>query len=308
MERIPFPVVDGDFVTVYRPKGDRYIGNDTLYFKQDTYYDNWTVNDFSIINDGGDWHIVGITHPDPPDFVDEYNYGENVHDAEHMLFHAVARGSTMADILCDDIFKERPKILYPKDRPDEIPECHAPHILSDGKGGFDIFYGPQYMRVANTKDFVSFKRRVLFEDAKNARDPFIFEDGGVYYFIYAVANRIDYRTTRDFLTFSDPKTLQINPWSNEAGRNASSESPYVFKRNGFYYLTWAMWDARAGCYDHRTFLYGARTFEGLSNTAPLTMLPAHAGEIYSDESGDYLLSVFYPENGINIARLKWENE
>ena len=38
------------------------------------------------------------------------------------------------------------------------------------------------------------------------------------------------------------------------------------------------------------------------------MLPAHAGEIYSDESGDYLLSVFYPENGINAARLVWEND
>lgn len=308
MEHIPFPVADGDFVTVYRPTGDTYVGDDSVYFKSNTYYDDWTVNDFSVINDNGQWHIVGITHPTPPDFVDEYNYGANVHDAEHMLFHATASGSTMADVLSDGIFEERPKILYPKDRRDEIPECHAPRIMSDGKGGFDIFYGPKYMRVANTKDFCSFERRVLFEDEKNARDPFVFYEDGLYWFIYAVANRIDYRTTRDLKTFSAPKTLQINPFANEAGRKASSESPFVFKRNGFYYLMWAIWDARAGSYDHRTFLFGSRTFEGLGCTAPLTMLPAHAGEYYSDISGDYLLSAFYPKNGISIVKLKWVNE
>ncbi len=55
-------------------------------------------------------------------------------------------------------------------------------------------------------------------------------------------------------------------------------------------------------------IYGARTIEGLARTALLAMLPAHAGEIYSNDSGDYLLSVFHPENGVSIARLKWEND
>ena len=91
--------------------------------------------------------------------------------------------------------------------------------------------------------------------------------------------------------------LQVNPFLRDNGTGAASESPFLFKRKGFYYLMWAIWDTRCGCYDHRTFLFGARTLEGLARTAPLTMLPAHAGEIYSDESGDYLLSVFYPENG-----------
>lgn len=119
---------------------------------------------------------------------------------------------------------------------------------------------------------------------------------------------MDYRTTKDFVTFSEPKVLQVNPFLRDNGTGAASESPYVFKRKGFYYLMWAIWDTRCGCYDHRTFLFGARTLEGLARTAPLTMLPAHAGEIYSDESGDYLLSVFYPENGISIAPLTWEND
>jgi hypothetical protein len=308
MERIPFPVLAGDFVTAYRPKGDLYRGNDTKYFRTNTEYESWTVNDFSILNDNGTWHLVGITHPTPPNFTDEYTPIPSPHDGEHMLFHATARGTVMKDLLRDDIFEDLPKILYPADRPDEIAACHAPHLYKDGRGGFDILYGPRGFRLANTKDFRFFSRRTLFEDDPSARDPFVFEEDGTHYVIYAVKNRIDYRTTRDFKTFSEAKVLQVNPWCGEGDSGACSESPYLFKRKGFYYLMWAIYDGRAGIYDHRTFLFGARTWEELANSAPLTMLPAHAGEIYSDESGDYLLSAFYPENGINIAPLRWEND
>ena len=67
-----YPVIDGKFVTVYRPQGDVYKGEDTFYFRKNTYYGSWTANDFSILNDNGTWHLVGITHPTPPDYVDEF--------------------------------------------------------------------------------------------------------------------------------------------------------------------------------------------------------------------------------------------
>ena len=309
MYKIPFPKVNGEFVTVYRPAGDVYRGLNTKnYFTTNTYYESWTVNDFSILNDNGTWHLIGITHPTPPDFVDEFTPVKNWHEAEHMLFHATAQGKTLADVLQDSAFTDQEKILYPQERPDERPECHAPHLLPDGEGGYRIFYGPKFMRVAETQDFVNYNRRVLFEDRPTARDPFIFEDEGVYYYLYAVEDRVEYRTTTDFVNFSESKVLQVNPWLNRDGTGASSESPCMFKRKGFYYLMWSIWDDYAGAYDHRCFLFGARSIEELAHTAPLTMLPAHAGEIYSDESGDYLLSVFYPENGISAAPLTWEND
>ena len=106
MERIPFPRLKGEFVTVYRPKGDVYRGLPSFFFTPGSYYENWTVNDFSILNDGGHWHLTGITHPTPPDFVDDFHPGQSWHDAEHMLFHATARGKTFAGVMLDvDRFK-----------------------------------------------------------------------------------------------------------------------------------------------------------------------------------------------------------
>ena len=99
MERIPIPYLAGDFVTVYRPAGDVYRGLDTPKFQSGTYYENWTVNDFSILRDGNIWHLIGITHPTPPDYVDEFTQIEgNFHEAEHMLFHATAQGFLLSDV------------------------------------------------------------------------------------------------------------------------------------------------------------------------------------------------------------------
>ena len=99
MERIPFPRLKGEFITVYRPKGDVYRGLPSFFFTPGSYYESWTVNDFSILNDGGHWHLTGITHPTPPDFVDDFHPGQSWHDAEHMQFHATARGKTFADLM-----------------------------------------------------------------------------------------------------------------------------------------------------------------------------------------------------------------
>ena len=42
--------------------------------------------------------------------------------------------------------------------------------------------------------------------------------------------------------------------------------------------------------------------------APLTVLDAHAAEVVRDGDDYYLLSVFYPENGVSAARLAFRND
>ena len=308
MERIPIPRLCGEYRHIYIPSPDVYRGRDTASFKNGVLYENWITNDFSIIKVGGRYHLVGITHPAPPDYKDEYTPTKQyIHEAEEMLFHAHADGDDLSVLMYDGSFVDGEKLLYPQDRPDEMPEIHAPHLSNTLDGRVRMIYGPRDIRLALTDDFKSFERRVLFVDHPTARDPHLFEENGSFTLIYAVENRIDYRQSSDLVSFTEPETLQVNPYSNEDGVTAASESPFLFKYKDFYYLFWAIYDARLGMYDHRTFVYGARTLEGLRNSAPLTVLPAHAGEIYEDESGIYLLSAFYPENGVNAVRIEFDD-
>lgn len=301
-KRIPRPVVVGDFVRIYTPQRDVYNGVDTNSFKYGCEYDEWITNDFSPLKLGDTWHIVGITHPRPESLVDDHNYSpDDVHEAEYQLFHCTAKGKTFADVFHKDSFSDNKKILYPDERPGERNEIWAPHMMyHDGK--VKIVYSPERMRVAETEDFESFVTgKTLFDAGSfSARDPYIFLDGDTYYCFYAIDNRTEYRTSKDFVNWSDAVVLQVNPWAN-----ASNESPFVMKRDGYYYLLWCICDGRCGCYDNRTFVFAAETIEGLKNTAPIAMLPGHAPEIVSDESGSYLLSVYYPENGISAARIEW---
>ena len=86
---------------------------------------------------------------------------------------------------------------------------------------------------------------------------------------------------------------------------AESESPFLWKKDGIYYLIWSIYDSRNGCYDERAFVFAADTLDGLKGVAPLTILPGHAPEIVQGADVDYILSVFYPENGVSAARLRW---
>ena len=306
MERIPIPRLCGEYKHIYIPRSDIYRGRDTESFRYGEDHELWITNDFSIISKNGELHIVGITHPAPPDYKDEYTFTKNyIHEAEEMLFHAKANGNTLAELMYEGSFEDCAKLLYPSERPDEIPEIHAPHLSHGEDGQIRMIYGPRDIRIATTSDFEGFERRVLFVDHPTARDPMLFEENGVFTLIYAVENRVDFRQSRDLISFTEAKTLQVNPYSNEDGAVAASESPFLFKYKDFYYLFWAIYDGRLGMYDHRTFVFAARTLEGLKNSAPLTMLPAHAGEIHEDESGIYLLSAFHPTNGVSAVKIEF---
>ncbi len=48
------PEIDGEYVHIYKPKGDVYNGVDTESFKKGAYYEEWIPNDFSVLKDGNE--------------------------------------------------------------------------------------------------------------------------------------------------------------------------------------------------------------------------------------------------------------
>ena len=66
INRIPVPVIDGSYRRVYTPQPDIYNGENTAHFRHGTRYDDWIVNDFTVLFRQDGWHAIGITHPRPP--------------------------------------------------------------------------------------------------------------------------------------------------------------------------------------------------------------------------------------------------
>ena len=303
-ERIMIPVMDGAYRRVYAPAPDVYEGVPTASFVPGTRYDDWIANDFSILKGAdGCWHAFGITHPRPPEFTDAFHFQPgHVHEAEYQLFHAAYAG-TLDELYEHGAMTDREKVLYPKDRPGCRPECHAPAVFRMPEG-YGMVYAPQTLYFAASKDLDSWQiQRALFSGGAYMRDPFVFEEDGVYYILYNDSETLWLRKTRDFRQVSEPELLLENGF----GGQVFMESPFLTKREGMYYLMWCVYDGQNGCYDNRTYVYAAPTLEELKGKAPLTVLRGHAPELVQSESGRwYIASVFYPENGLSLAPLRWE--
>lgn len=301
-KKIPYPAIDGEYIRIYTPSGDTYRGPDTKSFKSGEYYSEWLTNDFSVMKDQNLWHIVGITHPKPFDFKGAFDSGENVHEAEYQLFHAYAQGENFSELFAKNSFSEKEKLLYPFERENEQDEIWAPHLMKiDGKNS--ILYSPGKIRMAQSKGFENWEKRELFDGGNPAaRDPYVYTEGETNYVIFTEGLTLKYRTTTDFSSFSEEKLLLGNKFCG-----AQLESPFLLKKDGIYYLFVCIWDGNNGDYDERTFVYASETIEGIDKGAPITMLRAHAPEIVKDSDGTYyILSVFYPQNGISAAKLIWK--
>ncbi len=302
-EKIPIPYRASEYVRVYAPQPDVYTGVQTAHFTPGERFESWICNDFSILHDGDDWHMVGITHPCPPGFADAFRCNpESLHEAEYQLFHCRAHAGRFEELLRESSFADCPKILYPAEREGERPEIWAPQLMKHGQ--FEIVYSPGSMRMARTADFVHFERSILFDCAfPMARDPYILEEDGRFFCVYCDLEGISLRESADGRTWSEPVLLVKELFSG-----AACESPCLFKRGKYYYLLWSICDARNGMYDERTFVYAAERLLDIGKYAPLTVLDAHAAEVVRDGDDYYLLSVFYPENGVSAARLAFRND
>lgn len=300
-QRAKTPRQAAPYRLIYKPAPSVYLGPDTDSFKTGECYSDWIANDFTLIKDhSGCWHSFGITHPRPPCFIDEFHCDGNGHEAEFQLFHATWPG-TLADLLQHGQMQEQEKILYPQQRPAEEPkECWAPCVV-EKDDLYYLFYSPGSIRVALSKDLYHWQPKgSLFSGSFMLRDPYIFEENGIYTMIY-VNDHLYSRTSTDLLHWGDEHLFQENPFPG-----SSQESPCLFQRNGKYYLMWCIHDATNGWYDNRTFIFCSDRLDGFSHRAPIGMVKGHATEFITENGEDYFLSVFYPQNGLNLAKVSWE--
>ena len=303
--RVASPKIAGPYVRVYLPKEDVFPGPDSGHFKAGQSYAEWVPNDLTILKGAdGRWHGLGITHPKPPDF-DPPRYGKDVHEAEWLLFHAVAPAGKLKEHLNNGAWGDARKVLAPAERLGEPLACHAPFILQKD-GLYHMIYGPSPLRMATSADLYNWKPAgALFEQKGGARDPSVILHEGRYILFYVTGNAVLARTSPD-----------LRNWSTNAveifrmRRGGDPESPSMVERDGQFYLFICLWDAKDepnGAYDNRTFVFRSANPLDFQKAPCVAELQAHAPEIFRDEDGDWFISsVEWPYRGASIAPLTWE--
>ena len=176
------PRIIGKYITVYRPRGDRFPGPDTTELKAGQWYKEWVPNDHAILKGLDDrWHAFGITHP--------LTSVQRIHEGEFLSFHAAAPRGRLVDALHDGAWKDLPKVLPPSERPKERLENHAPYIvLKDDL--YHMVYGPSPIRLATSPDLTEWTPRGdLFHERSGARDPSLLLWKGTYYMVFCSGDR-----------------------------------------------------------------------------------------------------------------------
>jgi hypothetical protein len=247
------------------------------------------VNDHTFIQaKDGTWHLFGIWHREP--------FGP---ETEVDFIHAVAREPDPAkwDEGAFEVAARPYHVALHADR--SIGETHiwAPHVVAaDGRyfmtyqgGGVDR--DRSSIRLAESSDLYSWTRVgevPLFEDICEARDPMLVRKDDLWALYYtrcdATATRrsgVAYRLSRNLTQWSEPKMVLTLDDSPHIPNSGYTESPFVFERNGFHYLSVTAYPIRWDT----TMLYRSPAPFAFPE-APFTRLRAHAGEWISSASGN----------------------
>ena len=298
------PCKGAKYIHVYDPQPDVFDGPDTNRFRAGERYDKWVPNDFSIIYDGVCWHLFGITHPCPPEFIDSDSRFDDVHEGEWQLFHAISTGSTLKESLKPGGFRQVDQVLTAAKRPDERKDIWAP-IIWKRNDTYTMIYSPNPFRRAVSDNLLHWtpKGTLFHTDDQSARDPNIMEKDGIYHLVYLKGNDLYARESRDLCCFGDERLI----FTGRA--HVSLESPILKYIDGCYYLLYCVYDGRDqvnGYYDNRTYVHAAPTLDALNGSPCVATFDAHAPELFQDEDGDwYLASAEWPHRGISIMPIHW---
>jgi beta-fructofuranosidase len=292
-------VTAGEFVPIYDPSAGEP--------------ERWYINDHTFFRDqGGLWHLIGITHPEP----------FKPHDEKH-LAHATAAS-------LQGPWTRQPFVLSADPACGET-QLWAPHVV-DHDGQFWMFVcggGPlaqEYrIQLATSPDGWNWTRHPanpLIVDGYEARDAMVLRTGDRWVMYYTATTRpegghhiVAAAESADLIHWSGRKVVYEDPMEGTMG--GPTESPFVVERGGSYYLLIGPdWDATMRYFkEHGRYSWaGYRGTRVIESDDPLHFelsrqvgfLDSHASEVIIDEQGEAWVSHSgWNQGGVYLAPLLW---
>jgi beta-fructofuranosidase len=288
------PVIVGEWQLLYRPE------------KTGCY-----VNDHCLIRAlDGTWHLIGITRDDPAVMPDRERYF--THAAGKRLL--TESGLDEIGIVCDN----------------GVP-AWAPAVVNDGRRYY-MYYGPSPLRFATSDELGHWMENPVFLHACPLdachRDPMLVQVADRRWLMYATGIQDRYGVVSVFES-TDWVNWKFLRYALQTCGNAplnppwgATESPFVVKYAGFYYLFVTYTDSRPDNY-HNTLVFRSSdpldfgVYNG-DNQAKVVVarLHAHAPEVvYDDVTASWYITTcgwrnygIPIEGAVAIARLDWQPE
>jgi hypothetical protein len=262
------------------------------------------VNDHTLVQGkDGAWHLFGIFHHEP--------IGE---DTEIDFVHAVAKEADPAKWSTGE-FSAAPQPYTIALRANRaIGETHlwAPHVV-EAEGRYWMIYqgggsdgDRSSIRLAESENLYEWTRVSdvpLFEDICAARDPMLLRRDNAWVVYYtrcsSTAKRVSgvaYRLSRNLVDWSEPHMVLTLPETPPMPNSGFTESPFVFERDGYWYLTVdsypVAWDA--------TMVFRSRSPLAFPST-PFTRVRAHAAEWLTSGGKTFLTHAGPGQRGVWLS-------
>jgi sucrose-6-phosphate hydrolase SacC (GH32 family) len=280
-------LLSGEFVRIYNPS----IGEER----------SWYINDHCFVLDGqGTWHLFGITHEEPAKAWDE----------DH-LAHATSPDLNRFS------WQKQPFALSAIEDPWREQHLWAPHVVFH-KGRYYMFYcagdpdpAKYKIHLATSTDLWNWERHPdnpVVADGYHARDPFVLKLKDEWIMYYTATSEpsggnhvVAYRTSKDLVQWSDRRIAFTDPSVGKGG--GPTESPFVLRRGGYYYL---FVGPRGGYVGTDVFRSTSPYHWNLEDK--VGHLASHAAEVVRDKDGRWYVShCGWGEGGVYLAPLYWND-
>lgn len=256
----------------------------------------WYINDHTIFHGpDGTWHMIGITHAEPAEPLDEKH-----------LAHATAPA-------LEGPWTKQPFALSADPWYGET-HLWAPHVI-EVDGVYHMFYaggGPnntEYaINLATSSDLEEWTRHPdgpLFRDGYDARDPFVIRIGDQWVMYYTATSdpsdgnhTVMYRTSDDLLHWGERQTAFTDPEVGTFG--GGTESPFVVEQDGSWYL----FIGPRGGYVGTDVFRSDDPFD-FEDAELVGHIESHAAEVVVDGDAWFVSSAGWGQGGLHLAPLTW---